>query len=202
MGNTNFGRDYGATPTVNGAPISTANPEPVVPSAQEVHLGQVGGHTARPSANFTRPGDTAPYSSGDLVANSTTAGSVVPMQFSVGRIAAGSGMIRRIRLRKSGTSITNASFRLHLYASSPTPSNGDNVAWLTDGVAGYVGSLDVTCDKAFTDGASGNGTPTTGSEINFLLSSGLVYYGLLEARGAYTPANAEVFTCILEVLQN
>lgn len=29
MGNTNFGRDYGSTPTVNGAPVSTSNPEPV-----------------------------------------------------------------------------------------------------------------------------------------------------------------------------
>ena len=29
------------------------------------------------SASFTRPGDTTAYASGDLVANSTTAGSVV-----------------------------------------------------------------------------------------------------------------------------
>lgn len=29
MGNTNFGRDFGSTPTVNGAPVSTANPQPV-----------------------------------------------------------------------------------------------------------------------------------------------------------------------------
>lgn len=29
MGSTNFGRDYGTPPTVNGAPVSTSNPEPV-----------------------------------------------------------------------------------------------------------------------------------------------------------------------------
>lgn len=29
MGNTNFGRDYGSTPTVNGAAISTDNPLPI-----------------------------------------------------------------------------------------------------------------------------------------------------------------------------
>lgn len=175
---------------------------PVAANPSEEHIGQVGGHTARPSANFTRPGDTTAYAIGDLVANSTTAGSVTPMQFSVGRIDSGSGMMRRVRLRKSGTSITNASFRLHLYAASPTPSNGDNGAWLSDGVAGYIGSFDVTCDKVFTDGASGNGLPSVGSEINFLLSSGLVYYGLLEARAAYTPANAEVITVIIETIQN
>lgn len=27
--NTNWGRDFGATPTVNGLPVSTSNPEPI-----------------------------------------------------------------------------------------------------------------------------------------------------------------------------
>ena len=35
------------------------------------------------SQSFTRPGDTTPYASGDLVANSTTAGSVVPLTFTI-----------------------------------------------------------------------------------------------------------------------
>ena len=155
------------------------------------------------SANFTRPSDTTQYASGDLVANSTTAGSVAAMQFTVARIAGGSGMIRRARLRKSGTSVTNAAFRLHLYRVTPaTITNGDNGAWSTSGNADYMGAIDVTVDRAFTDGASGNGVPMTGNEINFDLTSGQIIYGLLEARGAYTPANAEVFTVELEVLQD
>lgn len=174
----------------------------LVLAAGENHIGAVGGHTTLASANFTRPADTTAYASGDLVANSTTAGSVTPMQFTVARVAAGSGMIRRARLRKSGTSVTSASFRLHLYRASPTPANGDNAAWSTDQVANYLGSIDVTCDRAFTDGASGNGVPNTGSEINFKLSSGQVVYGLCEARAAYTPASGETLTWELEVLQN
>lgn len=162
----------------------------------------VGGVIARPSANFARPADTNAYALGDLVANSTTAGSVAAMQFTVARVAAGTGMIRRVRLRKTGTSVTNASFRLHLYSAAPTASNGDNGAWLTNGNATYIGAFDVTCDRAFTDGAGGNGIPKDGSEINFVLASGQVIFGLLEARAAYTPANAEVFTVDLEVLQN
>jgi hypothetical protein len=169
--------------------------------AGEAHIGQVGGSTVRISANFTRPADTAAYASGDLVANSTTAGSVAALTFAnIGRIAGAGGMIRRARLRKSGTGITNASFRLHLYSAAPaTIANGDNGAWLTDGVANYMGSLDITCDRAFSDGAAGIGIPTAGSEINFTSQT---VYGLLEARGAYTPISTESFDINLEVIQN
>jgi len=151
------------------------------------------------SATFTRPADTTAYASGDLVANSTTAGSVVPMTFALSDLGRG-GMIRRCRIRKSGTSVTSASFRLHLYTTaSITCANGDNGAWSTNQAVNYVGAFDITVDRAFTDGASGNGVPLVGNEINFGLNN---YYGLLEARGAYTPANGEVFTVELEVLKD
>lgn len=175
----------------------------IILAAGENHIGQIGGTMALASANFTRPADTTAYASGDLVANSTTAGSVAAMQFTATRIAAGSGMIRRLRLRKSGTSVTNASFRLHLFKAAPgTITNGDNGAFSTSGVADYLGALDVTMDRAFTDGATGHGLPVTGSEINFKLASGQTIYGLLEARGAYTPASGETFTADLEILQD
>lgn len=160
------------------------------------------GYVGIASANFTRPADVNPYAVADLIANSTTAGSVVAMSFAVARFAAGSGMIRRARLRKSGAVLTNASFRLHLYKAAPTPSNGDNGVWLTNGVANYVGSFDIFVDRAFTDGAQGIGIANIGSELNFLLASGTAIFGLLEARAAYTPISAEVFTIDLEVLQN
>ena len=172
----------------------------VASAPTENHIGEVGGRTAKPSASFTRPADTTAYASGDLVANSVTAGSVVPMQFTASRATGKGGMIRRIRLRKSGTGVTNASFRLHLYSAAPsTIANGDNGAWSTSGVADYIGALDVTMDRAFTDGAAGNGLPITGGEINYVADT---LFGLLEARGAYTPASGETFTVTLELLQN
>jgi hypothetical protein len=174
--------------------------------AGENHIGAVGGHTARLSDSVTRPSDTNAYASGDLIANSTVASSVVPLSFAIGRGGLGKGgMIRRVRLRKTGTSITNAQFRLHLYSASPVQTGaggantGDNAAWSTDGAANYVGAFDITVDKAFTDGAAGNGAPLIGSEINFTADT---YYGLLEARAAYTPANGETFSLLLEVIQN
>jgi hypothetical protein len=170
--------------------------------AGENHIGEIGGRTSIPTANFTRPSDTTAYASGDLVANSTTAGSVTPMTLTVARVAAGSGMLRKVRLRKSGTSITNASFRVHFYRSSPTVTNGDNGVWLSNQVANYLGAMDVSSMTAFSDGATGNGVPMTGFEINFKLPSGSDLFCLIEARGAYAPANAEVFTLEVEVLQN
>ena len=162
-------------------------------------LGLVGGFNAIVAGSVTRPADTTAYAFGDLVANSTTAGSVTPISLSMSRSAGLGGMVRRVRLRKTSTSITNASFRIHFYRSSPTCSNGDNGAWLTNQSANYVGAVDITCDRAFTDGASGNGVPNVGSELNFTSDT---YYALIEARGAYTPGNAEVFTVELEVLRN
>lgn len=150
------------------------------------------------SATFKRPSDTTQYASGDLVANSTTAGSVVPMRFDISDGGDG-GMIRRARITKSGTSVTTASFRVHLYSSATiTCANGDNGAWSTDQAANYFGAIDVTVDKAFTDGAVGHGVPLVGTEINFGINT---YHGLLEARGAYTPSSAEVFTIELEVIK-
>lgn len=170
--------------------------------AGETHIGQVGGHTATPSANFTRPADTTAYAVGDIVANSTTAGSVVPMSFAnAARVAAGSGVVRRARVKKNGTTITNGGFRVHLYSTLPTVASGDNAAWSTS-EASYLGSLDVTLDRVFTDASKGIGTPTTGGEVAFKLVSGTTIYGILEARAAYTPISAEVFTVDLEISQD
>jgi hypothetical protein len=141
------------------------------------------------SARFTRPSDTTAYASGDLVANSTTAGSVVPMSISV---APGVRQIRRVRIHTSSTNVTNAAFRVHFYGATVTAANGDNGAWSTSGAASYFGSTDVTVDKAFTDGAGGSAT----TEINVNVAGTI--YALIEARAAYTPTSAGVFNVSIE----
>lgn len=146
------------------------------------------------SASFTRPADTTAYASGDIVANSPTAGSVVPMNFGDVRKGPGFGSrIRRVRLTKSSAPVTNAQFRLHLFNVLPTVSSGDNAAIaITTGAAGYIQSLDLTIAQTFGDGATVQGT----TEVNVV--SGTLY-GLLECRGAYTPTSGEIFTVGLEV---
>jgi len=192
-----FGGDGATTPVTASVGL------PVSALASEAHVGQVGGNMVNASANFTRPADTTAYAANDLVANSTTAGSVDAMSLTIGRIAAGSAMLRRAKLHKSGTSVTNANFRVHLFRADPTTvTNGDNGAFSVSGVADYLGAFDVNIGQAFTDGAAGFGVPTVGGEIAIKLASGQVIYALLQALGAYTPASAEVFTLTVEAYQD
>lgn len=148
------------------------------------------------SATFTRPADVTAYAIGDLVANSTTAGSVVPMTFTLAQFLAQGAKIRRARVRKSTNVVLDALFRLHLYRNSPTVTNGDNGAWISNQTANYIGSIDVTVDRAFSDGAAGAGLPPGNNDIN---TADLQFFGLLEARGALVPASGEVFTVELEI---
>jgi hypothetical protein len=53
------------------------------------------------SATFTRPSDTTAYASGDLVANSTTAGSVTPLTLTLANPAQVQTNVVRCRLSKS-----------------------------------------------------------------------------------------------------
>lgn len=158
------------------------------------------------SASFSRPADTTAYASGDLVANSTVAASVAAMQFTVARVSGGSFLVRRARLKKSGTTTTAASFRLHLYGVAPSGiANGDNGPWSTNH-SSYLGSIDLDMSgsdgRAFVDSVGVIGAPSIGVEIAGQLATGQIVYGLLEARGAYTPTSAETFTVELEAIQN
>lgn len=65
--------------------------------AGELVLGKVGGSTPRVTATLTRAADATQYGIGDLIANSTTAASVVPITFTVARISGGSGRITGCR---------------------------------------------------------------------------------------------------------
>jgi hypothetical protein len=154
------------------------------------------------SQSFTRPNNTTAYASGQLVANSVTAGAVVPMAFTVGgNSMPGQFRLSRIRLFKSGTVTTNAQFRLHLYSASPTVANGDGGTWSTSGAAGYLGAIDVTGMKAFTDGCADVGDDAAGAEHLIRLAGGAIFYGLLEARAAYTPLANEQLTVTLETVE-
>jgi hypothetical protein len=154
--------------------------------------------STRPSANFTRPADTTAYTSGDLVANSTVAGSVAPMQFATKRPGA-SQRIAAATIHKSNNSVVTASFRLHLFNATVAVANGDNGVFTPAALTGYLGAIDVTVDLAGTVGAVGVGVPRTGAGTDILAPAAGPIFGLLEARSAYTPASGEVFTVTLDL---
>jgi hypothetical protein len=160
------------------------------------------------AASFTRPANTTAYVTGQLVANSTTAGSVVPLAIPVGGQTGFINMrLTRVRLTKSGTSATNANFTVHLYAVSPTCANGDGAAFSTNQSANWLGSISVSSMQAFTDGCTGTGSFAAGSEA-FLKTSNVsgqsqqFIYALLQAQAAYTPVSGEAFTLTLEELSS
>lgn len=167
------------------------------------HIGKVGRSTVRASNSFVRPADTNVYAVGDLVANSVTAASVAAIQLTVARVVTGSFAIHRVKVKKSNTTLTNASFRVHLYGVDPALStgilNGDNGVWSTNDSTS-LGYVDVTVDTAMRDSAHGFASLTT--PIRHALAAGQIVYALLEARGIYTPASAETFTVELEVVQD
>ena len=152
------------------------------------------------SASFTRPNNVTAYASGQLVANSTTAGSVTPLSFGVSNTGQGQTIIVRYRLYKTSTTTANTSFRLHLYELSPVCANGDGGNWSTDKASSYLGNIDISAMLPFTDGCAGFGSAPAGSEMRLRLSSGTTIFGLLEARAAYVPTANEVFTCKIECL--
>jgi hypothetical protein len=144
------------------------------------------------AATFTRPNDTTAYASGDLVANSTTAGSVTPLAFTLPSRRA---KVYGVKITKSAAAVTNAKFKLHIYKSSPTPANGDNGAWSTTS-SGWVGSIDVDMSvNTFTDTNTASSTNSTTAPIVFT-ATGTVY-GLLTATAAYTPAAQETISVSL-----
>lgn len=146
------------------------------------------------SSSTTRPSGANTYSIGDLVANSATAGSVVPLSWVVG---ASGGDLVWARLEKSDeTDITLATFSLRLFGASPTVSNGDDGA-IAHNIASHIGTLAFPIMVAGTDDAY---TTLRVGDTGFLYPWSCPYktvYGLLEAKGAYTGASAEVFTCYL-----
>lgn len=155
--------------------------------------------TNRVSDSFTRPADTTAYAADDLVANSTTAASVVALQFGVNRLA-----VRRVWIYKSTNTTANGSFRAHFYTADPVqtaPTNGDNGALTINPENNYeyVGSADVTINAtdvlAVNAHSAGVGTPNTGNEI---VSDTGALYVLIEALAAYAPGSAEVFTVVLD----
>jgi hypothetical protein len=159
------------------------------------------------SASFTRPADTTAYTANDLVAVSTSVYAYNSPAIRDGVRALGDAFrFDRVRLRKSAISLTNASFRVHIFDRVPTWGVGDNGAGgaigalaVTD-LAGHCGFVDVTMDRASaTAGAYGMANPSSGAiTVRPQEIEGESIYVAVQALAAYTPASAEVFTVDLE----
>jgi hypothetical protein len=155
-----------------------------------------------PTDSFTRPGDTTSYTAADLVANDVDAGDVVPLTFGSNSIGT-HGIIRRVRLYKSSTTATAATFVVHLFSVAPVVTNGDNGAFAVSTAANYLDEVAVDMSSGASVGTAYLYKPSAAVAIGFNFAhSGSLIYGLIEASGAYAPASAEVFQVTLEIESN
>ena len=175
----------------------------IVDDWDSTDAAKVVGITDNPTAVYTRPADTTAYTAGDLVSNNTTAGSITVQSFAASRVTAGSGLIRRIRLTSNHTTGLSAiQFKVRLWTTAPTYTNGDNGAYaVATGAAGYIGSFLATFEQ-FADGATAIGAPTVGAEVAFKLGSGTAIFWDMEAITGFTPQSAKTFTIAAEILQD
>jgi hypothetical protein len=165
------------------------------PAAGENHLGEVGGSSVVAIGSLTRQANTTAYGANTAVQASPAA----PIALTVARKTAGTGRLSRLRLSKSGTSLTNAYFRVHLFKAAPSTLPSDAAAFVPSGALDYIGAFPVTMTRTFTDGAKGIGTPEVGGAITFDAAAGSTsLYALIEATAAYTPVSGEMFTIALE----
>ncbi|NBW16099.1 MAG: hypothetical protein EBR82_49760 [Caulobacteraceae bacterium] len=157
-------------------------------------------------STITRPADVTAYASGDLVANSTTAGSVTPFTFTLDGYAQ-PVKISRFIMRSSNDTVTNKSFELLLFSVSPTVTNGDNGAFAVtaaNGTNNFGGMFGSTAAKATGGGAINYFYPmdSAATFVNGWLEQHMTlpFYGLLRVMAAYTPASAETFTIAAECI--
>jgi len=156
---------------------------------------------------FTRPSDTTAYTIGDVVCNSTTAPVVITFS-NMPKGSNGVGMIQDSLCVTSANQSTKPDIDLYLFDTSPTIDN-DNAAYTpTDaelltlvGVVNFAASDFKAGD--ITSGAGGNAFCHVRNLAMPFKCTGMTdnaLYGVVQARNAYTPVSAEVFTFRIKVL--
>lgn len=159
------------------------------------------------TASYTRPADTTAYAAGDMLADSTSAATVLTFA----GVARGNGLgfiLDGVSLIYSGAPATKPDLELHLFDTAPTLQN-DNATW---------NPLDADLDKALLmisfpgSGAticaplasSGNMVQHASPAIrsHACAAGASAIYGVLVVRNAYTPTSGEKFTFRLHAIQD
>jgi hypothetical protein len=151
-----------------------------------------------PAINLTstlvRPANTTAYAGGQLIASSTTAGSIVVPKLSI-QDAAGDIIIAKFLLTTNVTTgWVGAAITLNLWSAVPTYTNGDGGAYaVATGSAGYLGQLSCTFAQA-GDGAYAECVPALGTVIIPKLANGGAIFWDMSIGGAATPISVQTFT--------
>lgn len=149
--------------------------------------------------DVTRPADVLAYASGDAISNSTTAPTTGGFTFTgAARKSGGSGIITDVCVMTSNDPATRLSGEVFIFDTAVTNVN-DNVAFAVSDteIKTCVGVVPFS----FFDAGNNGLAHMTGLNILFTCSGSADLRFLLRARNAYTPANAEVITVVIKILQ-
>ena len=152
--------------------------------------------------SYTRPADTVTYAAGDVVANSTSAATILTFSNMARAVGLG-GMIQHAVLIDSAAQTLKPDLELYLFDTAPAMQN-DNVAWAPSDaeMETCIGRIDFATGSFKTAGANGM-IQVSGVSMPFQCTASVTaIYGILVARNAYVPISAEKFTVRLHVLKD
>jgi hypothetical protein len=159
------------------------------------------------SATMTRPNDTDPYVANDMVANSSTAATVVPMSFTASDVIDAPVIVYGIRIATSGTApgTAGARFRVHLFRSDPSANTGikagDSATFSVNQAAGLIGTLTGT-SRVYADGSSCRCVSDEGVPLICRPTTGArTVFALLQTLDAFTPSAQATYTLTIEAAQ-
>lgn len=151
------------------------------------------------STDVTRPADTTAYAVNDAISDSTSAPTSGGFTFtSAVRASGGSGIITDAIITSSNDAATPLQGEIWLFNTSVTNINDNSAFAVSDAeIKTCVGKI-----PFFLEDAGNNGFyHAQNLNIGFTCSGSANLRFLIRAKNAYTPANAEVLTLVLKVLQ-
>jgi hypothetical protein len=157
------------------------------------------------AASVTRPANTTPYASGDVIGTAAT--HVLTFEDMARRVGL-TGVIIDVLIIDSANQAAKANLELWLF-DTPPAAQVDNVAFAPSDaeMETLIGIVDVNATPYVGNPASG----ADGSCVYTALTQNLPFkcgaastdlYGVLVHRDSYTPVSAEKFTVRLKVLQD
>ena len=155
-------------------------------------------------ASFTRPANTTNYAAGDVVADSTSAPTVMTFQGAGGQ-KWGSGIIQSALLIDDHAPTTAIDGELFLFDTAPANYGNDNAAFTptTDELTTLVGIVSFATGDSVAGDASNNALiQATNVALPFKCAGSSDLYGVLVARNAYTPGNGTDIAIQLNILQD
>ena len=190
----------GLLPVSLGAKTTANSLAVTLPS--DLSMLPVGGATVTSTVSRTRPADTLAYLANDVVADSTTAATIITFT-NMTRVNGGTGYITKA-LFKSNLSTLTSVFRLHLYSVAPAVV-ADNVPFpeLWADTAGYLGFIDF--ESTSTEGAGSDSCKSLNKDIRlaFNAAAGTTsIFGVLQTKTLFTPTSGQLISIKLTAEQN